>query len=221
ITEGASQLTGFTVKKGQLYLHESHVRTVSLFSALKSFIKFLSYFRGPVLLAAHNAMEFDALVLTRLMRKRFFLWNRFQQVVSGFVDTFILSKNVYPRHLYPGIKYSQKSLVNDFLRKSYDAHDALEDAKMLEELFNFWDPNNWDVADFEFLFQFQHIEYLHTFMILFSIRCTVKGALLCYIYCFSLKHKSRFPTNPLLNSSTNYSPPKLFYPIAFSLAKWP
>ncbi|XP_031169683.1 uncharacterized protein LOC116060313 isoform X2 [Sander lucioperca] len=150
ITEGASQLTGFTVKKGQLYLHESHVRTVSLFSALKSFIKFLSYFRGPVLLAAHNAMEFDALVLTRLMRKRFFLWNRFQQVVSGFVDTFILSKNVYPRHLYPGIKYSQKSLVNDFLRKSYDAHDALEDAKMLEELFNFWDPNNWDVADVTF-----------------------------------------------------------------------
>ncbi|XP_078112759.1 three prime repair exonuclease 2-like [Sander vitreus] len=150
ITAGASQLTGFTVYRGQLYLNGNHVRTMSLFSALKSFIKFLSYFRGPVLLAAHNAMEFDALVLTRLMQKRFFLRQRFQRVVSGFVDTLLLSRNLCPRYLNPGIKYSQKSLVSYFLGKSYDAHNALEDAKMLEELFNFWDPNSWDVADVTF-----------------------------------------------------------------------
>ncbi|KAF1386509.1 hypothetical protein PFLUV_G00095580 [Perca fluviatilis] len=141
----ASELTGFTVNRGQLCLHGTRVRTVSLFRALKSFINFLSDFRGPVLLAAHNAKWFDALILSRLLR-RFSLWHRFQQVVSGFVDTLILSENFYPRLG----KYSQKFLVDYFLEEYYDAHDALEDAKMLEKLFNFWEPSSWDVADVTF-----------------------------------------------------------------------
>ncbi|TDH09820.1 hypothetical protein EPR50_G00090820 [Perca flavescens] len=142
----ASELTGFTVYRGRLYLCGTLVRTVSLVRALKSFINFLSDFRGPVLLAAHNAKRFDALILSRLLR-RFSLWQRFQQVVSGFVDTLMLSRNLYPRL---GIKYSQGSLVDYFLEEYYDAHNALEDAKMLQKLFNFWEPDSWDVADVTF-----------------------------------------------------------------------
>ncbi|TDH09819.1 hypothetical protein EPR50_G00090810 [Perca flavescens] len=145
ITPGASQLTGFTVYCGQLYLCGRPVVTIPIFDALTSFINYLSNFPGPVLLAAHNAKGFDALVLSRLLR-RFSLWPWFQQVVSGFVDTLMLSRKLFPL----GNNYSLESLVVQFLKESYNGHDALEDAKMLQELFNSWYHNSWDVADVTF-----------------------------------------------------------------------
>ncbi|XP_063768254.1 uncharacterized protein LOC134883770 isoform X2 [Eleginops maclovinus] len=92
IQEKASELTGMTVSGGRLFVYGQRVKTVFVYRALKSFINFLGDFHGPVLLAAHNSRRFDELVLMRLLAK-FSLFKRFKKVVSGFVDTLLLSKD--------------------------------------------------------------------------------------------------------------------------------
>ncbi|XP_078112758.1 DNA polymerase III PolC-type-like [Sander vitreus] len=149
IAAKVSQLTGFTVYNGRLYLRGRRVRTKPIFYALTFFINYLSKFSGPVLLAAHNAKRFDALVLSRLLQK-FSLGPWFQQVVSGFVDSLMLSRKLYPPRLISGMKYSQKSLVYEFLRESYDAQNAMKNAMMLQKLFNFWRPSSFYVEKVTF-----------------------------------------------------------------------
>uniref|UniRef100_A0A3B3VBG7 exodeoxyribonuclease III n=1 Tax=Poecilia latipinna TaxID=48699 RepID=A0A3B3VBG7_9TELE len=133
-------VNGFTVQSGHLVLYESPVETIPIDDLLTSFIDFLRSFQRPVLLAAHNVKRFDAPVLTRVMKK-YDLYPQFQQVVSGFLDTFLLSKR-----LFLGMQsYSQVSLVKIFLQRSYDAHNAEEDAKMLQELYKVWRPDQFTV----------------------------------------------------------------------------
>nr|XP_057932553.1 DNA polymerase III subunit epsilon-like [Doryrhamphus excisus] len=135
ITKEASRITGFSVVDGALFLRGEFVRTVPLRNALTSLIDFLRSFSGTVYLAAHNADRFDAPVINRVLRE-FSLLEEFQKVVSNFLDTFLLSKRLFPRFY----SYSQKYLVERFLEKTYNAHNALEDAKMLQELFHKWQP---------------------------------------------------------------------------------
>ncbi|KAE8296792.1 hypothetical protein D5F01_LYC05556 [Larimichthys crocea] len=145
LTESARNVTGFTVNDGSLLLHGDPVDTIPLRDAITSFITFLRGFHYPVVLAAHNARRFDAPVLTRVLRQ-FSLLQEFQHVVSGFLDTFLLSKNVF-RGLG---SYSQEYMVRHFLGKTYNAHDAVEDARMLQELFNRWNPSSWDISRFTY-----------------------------------------------------------------------
>ncbi|XP_041795443.1 DNA polymerase III subunit epsilon-like [Chelmon rostratus] len=145
LTESATNVTGFTVRGRRLFRQGNKVDTIPLYDVLTSFIAFLRSFRYPVVLAAHNARRFDAPVLTRVLQD-FLLRQKFQQVVSGFLDTFLLSKNVF-RGL---ARYSQEYLVCHFLRRTYDAHNALEDARMLQELFYTWSPTNWDISRFTY-----------------------------------------------------------------------
>ncbi|XP_032379885.1 DNA polymerase III PolC-type isoform X2 [Etheostoma spectabile] len=141
LTESATQVTGFTVSNDRLFLRGAPVNTIPLVDALTSFIDFLRSFHQPVLLAAHNAKRFDAPVLNRVLRQ-LSLQHKFQQVVSGYVDTFLLSKN-----LNQGLRsHSQEYLVSHFLGRTYNAHNAVEDAKMLQALFNSWKPNNWHIS---------------------------------------------------------------------------
>ncbi|XP_054633615.1 DNA polymerase III subunit epsilon-like [Dunckerocampus dactyliophorus] len=135
ITNEASSITGFSVVDGTLFLHGDIMPTVPLRNALTSLITFLRSFSGTVYLAAHNADRFDAPVLNRVLQE-FSLLEEFQSVVSNFLDTFLLSKRLFPRFY----SYSQKYLVQRFLDKTYNAHNALEDAKMLQELFYKWQP---------------------------------------------------------------------------------
>lgn len=148
LSESAMKVTGFTVHDGRLFLRGIPLRTISLVDAVTSFIEFLRSFGNPVLLAAHNAKRFDAPVLTRVLQQ-LNIRQEFRQVVSGFVDTFLLSKNLFrdlPRH-------SQEFLVHYFLKTTYDAHNAMQDATMLQKLFNFWLPNKWEVSRVTFLTQ--------------------------------------------------------------------
>ncbi|KAM8752230.1 DNA polymerase III polC-type-like [Acanthopagrus schlegelii] len=143
ISRSAAEVTGCTVKDGRLFVHGTPVNTIPVYDALTSFIAFLLSFRRPVLLAAHNARLFDAPVLVRVLRQ-YHLLHEFQQVVTGFLDTFLLSKNVYP-----GLSsYSQGNLVRHFLGETYDAHNAEEDARMLQKLFNAWNPGSRDISRF-------------------------------------------------------------------------
>lgn len=141
ITQSAIQVTGFTVSDDCLFRHGVLINTVPLGVALTSFISFLRSFRHPVLLAAHNARRFDAPVLNRVLQQCY-LWQEFQQVLSGFLDTYLLSKNLF-HHL---ASYSQAYMVQYFLGETYDAHNAVEDARMLQELYKLWNPRKSDVS---------------------------------------------------------------------------
>ncbi len=143
LTESATRVTGFTVSNGALFVHGRRVDTIPLYQLLTSFIAFLRSFHGPVVLAAHNARWFDAPVLTRVLQQSS-LRQEFQQVVSGFLDTFLLSKNIFS-----GLgRYSLVNLVYHFRRKAYNAHNAVEDARILQELFNTWNLSRRDISRF-------------------------------------------------------------------------
>ncbi|XP_028814857.1 exonuclease DPD1, chloroplastic/mitochondrial-like isoform X2 [Denticeps clupeoides] len=137
IAEKASKLTGFTVERGRLLLRGTQMETVPLQQALELFLQFLSKVPKP-LLVAHNAKSFDAPILVRVL-KEFSLKDKFQDIVSGFLDTYTLSKEVLANE---SERFSQEYLVQHFLNKTYDAHNALEDAKALQELFYKLDPSS-------------------------------------------------------------------------------
>lgn len=137
VHEGATEVTGLSVREGHLYHQETPVDTVPLSQVFTSFLAFLESFPGPVLLAAHNAKCFDWRVLTRVLQQQFpHLLLQFQRVVPGYLDTLPLS-----RRINPGLpSYSLPSLVSDFLGEDFSAHNAVEDARVLQRLFYNWNP---------------------------------------------------------------------------------
>lgn len=143
LTESATRVTGFTVQHDGLYLRGTPVHTIPLLEMLTTFLAFLRSFPHPVVLAAHSARRFDAPVLSRVLRQ-YSLREEFQQVVYGFLDTFLLAKNVF-RGLG---SYSQEYLVSRYLGKTYEAHNAVEDARVLQELFNTWSPSRYNTVRF-------------------------------------------------------------------------
>ncbi|XP_030221845.1 uncharacterized protein LOC115550712 isoform X1 [Gadus morhua] len=96
IDRGAAEVTGFSVRDGALLLQGTAVPTVTLTEALTSFLDFLQSLEQPVLLAAHGARRFDKPVLDRALL-RCSLTRQFQQLGSRYLDTFLLSKALYPR----------------------------------------------------------------------------------------------------------------------------
>ncbi|XP_029909502.1 uncharacterized protein LOC115360625 [Myripristis murdjan] len=147
ICDEATRVTGFTVDSGTLLLHGRRVETIPLREALSTFISFLHSFRCPLLLAAHNAKRFDAPVLSRALRECS-LTREFREVESKFLDTFLISKRLFAHELS---RFSQEYLVRHFLKKSYNAHNAVEDCRSLQELYRKWNPAIWDVATCTFL----------------------------------------------------------------------
>lgn len=134
LSKHVTDLTGFVVHGPHLYRHGVAMQTLSVKDLLRRFIDYLSQFYRP-LLVAHNAEKFDAPVIMRVMAENGLL-QQFRQVVSGFVDTYQLSKRLYP--YLPG--YSLTALARRFLGQQFDAHNALEDARILEKLFLTWKP---------------------------------------------------------------------------------
>ncbi|XP_059191750.1 DNA polymerase III PolC-type-like [Centropristis striata] len=141
IDKRASGVTGLTFIDNQLLLNGSPMDTVPLDEAVTTFLDFLRSFHTPVLLVAHNAHRFDAPLISRVIRELSLL-EEFRQVVTGFVDTFVLSKNLFPNLG----RYSQEHLVKHFLATSYDAHNAVKDTSMLQELFNSWSPDESNIS---------------------------------------------------------------------------
>ncbi|XP_041075014.1 protein PML-like isoform X3 [Polyodon spathula] len=130
IAKGASAVTGFTVRRHKLYLHRRPVQTKTHRDCLMSFLAFLQALNRP-LLAGHNIKRFDCPILARALEE-FQLNEEFKLLVSGFLDTLILSKDLLQN---TGIKsFKQESLVKELLKKSYPAHNALEDVKALQDL---------------------------------------------------------------------------------------
>lgn len=129
-----TELTGFTVNGSCLYHHGLPVQTLPLRDLLTDFINYLRRFPRP-LLVAHNAVNFDAPVLMRVLAENG-LQQSFTQEVSRFMDTYLLSRYIYPKLK----KYSLEFLASHFLHQQFDAHNGLEDATILQKLFNTWKP---------------------------------------------------------------------------------
>lgn len=136
LSQEATELTGFTADQSRLYRFGVPVPTIPLRNLLCNFIDYLGQYHRPILVA-HNAMRFDVPLLMRVLVENG-LQQRFHQVVFGFLDTIQLSQ-----HIYPGLpSYSLKALVNQFLHQQFDAHNAVEDAKILQMLLETWNPSN-------------------------------------------------------------------------------
>lgn len=135
IDERATEVNGLAVDNGRLCLQGEPLDTIPITEALTSFITFLRSFPGPVILAAHNAKRFDAAVLNRVLQQ-YSLLEEFQLVVTGFVDTIEVARNHFPGS---DNGYSLRALVSDFLERDYNAHNAVDDATILQELYLVWE----------------------------------------------------------------------------------
>lgn len=145
VADGATRKTGLSVREGRLYLWGTPVQTVPLHQVFTSFLAYIRSVQGPVLLAAHNAKLFDMVILTRVLQQQFpDLWPQFKRMVPACLDTLPLSKRVHP-----GLKsYSLSSLVDKVLGEAFRAHNAVEDARVLQKLFSTWNPARSTYSEF-------------------------------------------------------------------------
>ncbi|XP_061780831.1 protein PML-like [Nerophis lumbriciformis] len=138
----ATEVTGFTVVRQQLYLHGRLVSTKSLEEALVSFIAFLLALGRP-LLVGHNIRRFDCQPLARALEQTG-LREQLEASISGCVDTMPLAREVLKEC---GMKrFSQEHLVRELLGVDYQAHDALEDVRALQKLYHVLQPSPEVVA---------------------------------------------------------------------------
>lgn len=132
----AARVTGFRVHNRRLYLHRQLVLTNSLREVLLSFIAFLQMMGQP-LVVGHNIRRFDCPLLARALDK-LNLRTDFESSVSGCVDTLPLA-----RELLRGrglTSFRQEHLVRELLGLDYRAHDALQDVRALQSLYNELQP---------------------------------------------------------------------------------
>ena len=129
ISPQASEVNGFAKEEGELCQHGKLVETVPLADALRDFIHFMKKFHRPVLVA-HNAFGFDARFLLIALQCHDMLED-FKDCVSGFFDTL-----QFANAKHPYMRRNLKALVETFLHDvPYQAHDALEDSRVLYNLF--------------------------------------------------------------------------------------
>uniref|UniRef100_A0A3P8UQ76 exodeoxyribonuclease III n=1 Tax=Cynoglossus semilaevis TaxID=244447 RepID=A0A3P8UQ76_CYNSE len=129
--KGASKVTGFKVRRQRLFLHRQCVLTNSLREVLVSFIAFLRMLRRPLVIG-HDcrllARALDELDLRAL----------FESSISGCVDTLPLARELLKdRSLH---SFRQQNLVSELLGVDYRAHDALEDVRALQALYEVLQP---------------------------------------------------------------------------------
>ena len=133
ITPQASQVTGLTVKDGQMFHNGATVHCVSLQYALCSFLELLESFDTKPVILGHNIERFDVPVLLNQLKSVSML-SAYTTAVSCCIDTLSVFKCVYSKKSSGLENYKQSTLVRKFLGKSYDAHNSLEDVKALREL---------------------------------------------------------------------------------------
>jgi len=143
-----TKITGLTYENQQMFLHGKRVESVSLHECLKDFCAFL---KGdmPCLLIGHNAGKFDCPVLF-LAAQSVEMLDELKAHVAGFLDTLPLFRREFPNQC----SYSQPSLVKRFLNKSYDAHNAVNDVKMLKKLVDYVEFDWGKIQPFTFTWEY-------------------------------------------------------------------
>ncbi|XP_006820911.2 DNA polymerase III PolC-type-like [Saccoglossus kowalevskii] len=125
-----SEKTHLTINNGFLCYRGNAVSTITIENCLKRFLIFLADIPNPVLVG-HNILSFDCRYLVTSI-KRCSLLEDFLSCVHGFIDTLPLYKSVYPEKK----SHSQEFLVREFTSSNYNAHNAIEDVRALQKLFN-------------------------------------------------------------------------------------
>ena len=126
----ASDETGLSVRKRTLYYRGKPVKTLEASEVLKQFLDWCTA-KGDVVLVAHNCRKFDAVRLLYQIRKHK-LSDRLTCVV-GFADTLPYFKQFCKQKELKWPNYKQVTIVQQLLRKPYNAHNAFEDAAALQE----------------------------------------------------------------------------------------
>lgn len=127
ITAKASKITGLTFDGRSMFCHGKPVVCHSLQHVLENFGRWLASFEDPVLFA-HNCRKFDGLVLCSAMQKVPIV--KLHERFRGFCDTLEFFRVILPF----SERFSLEYLVTHVLKISYNAHDALEDSKVLQRL---------------------------------------------------------------------------------------
>ena len=129
IMPSAAAVNKLSVNHGCLFYDGKPVTAVQLDVAMQQFLNWLQSLKEPCLLLGHNAKSFDAKHLLRALEKS----NRteqFSELVVGFCDTLPAFKELFPEKK----SHSQENLAKDLLDSTYNAHNALDDVQMLQEL---------------------------------------------------------------------------------------
>ena len=129
IEPGAGRVTQLQKKNNNLYHKGKYVETVYIMQCLLEFCAFLSSLDKPVLLYGHNARVFDCPLLVAAL-SRYHLIDCFSEIVTGFADTLRAFKVVLPEQK----SHKLGTLVENVMEKRFEAHDAMEDARALQEL---------------------------------------------------------------------------------------
>ena len=127
ISTGASHVTGLSINAAGLLLHHGQVKNaINIHAAVGDLLVFLSQFKNTVLVG-HNVLHFDAHILLHALDKTGNL-DKFRE--TGFIDTLD-----YFKACRPGMdSYSRENITRVLLHKDYEAHNAVEDVSVLEQL---------------------------------------------------------------------------------------
>ena len=128
ISVNAEQVTGMSFDGEHMTVHGKPVDTVSISEALSKFMNFLKNL-GNVVLIAHNGRVFDFRVLSYAICKVGMV-SEFSNHVLAFVDSLSLLRSKVPKLS----SYKQEFLAGYFCQESYNAHDAVDDVKMLSKI---------------------------------------------------------------------------------------
>ena len=112
---------------GKLFYKQTKVDTVNIEICLKDFETWLQRFHKP-LLVCHNGKVFDSIVFIRNVLKH--PDSCLMTTVAGFVDTLHVFRGILPNQP----TYKLQNLVYNTMGISFEAHSALEDAKVLQRL---------------------------------------------------------------------------------------
>ncbi|OWF48116.1 hypothetical protein KP79_PYT01251 [Mizuhopecten yessoensis] len=124
----ATSVHGLQVINNKMYHHQTEVASVSLLDGLVLFKEWFSKIGPKPVLVCHNGKAFDAIVMCRAVQQH--LQSGLKDVISGFVDTLPLFKDVLPGQ----VTYKLESLLHSVLQTQYNAHCALEDVLALQKL---------------------------------------------------------------------------------------
>ncbi|XP_076088707.1 uncharacterized protein LOC143059102 isoform X2 [Mytilus galloprovincialis] len=128
MSSGAEDITGIMWDGTNLRLNGKVVAALPIFEALSNFFLWLQKFNNAILIA-HNGKKFDFRVLSNAADKCK-LFNLYLESCVGCIDSIAVMKSKIPK--LP--KYSQPYLAEHVCNKNYNAHNALDDVSMLNEI---------------------------------------------------------------------------------------
>jgi len=135
ITPGASRVTKLTIANDTLLYKGRPVPSTDTASALVGFIEFIKAYNKSILVG-HNIAKFDIPILKHHLQTHNLL-EEFSNYIHGCLDTLLICKSKYEKGTLPGQvpDYKQPTLVATLLGSTYEAHNAMDDVKSLQELY--------------------------------------------------------------------------------------